>query len=119
MTDALSLRKSCATRWSPGSCRTMPWRAESLSLHSHDGGFAKAATMPLFYGHREVRSGSDPVLGFQKPAGTSGPVIQGCLRMREVGLEPTRDKIPTRPSTWRVCQFRHSRWRYRKLAVTL
>jgi hypothetical protein len=30
--------------------------------------------------------------------------------MRKRGLEPPRDLTPTRPSTWRVCQFRHLRF---------
>jgi hypothetical protein len=29
--------------------------------------------------------------------------------MRERGLEPPRDFTPTSTSSWRVCQFRHSR----------
>ena len=31
------------------------------------------------------------------------------LRMRSSGLEPPRGKLPTRPSTLRVYQFRHER----------
>ena len=34
---------------------------------------------------------------------------RGELQVRERGFEPPRGIIPTRPSTWRVCQFRHSR----------
>ena len=30
-----------------------------------------------------------------------------ALSMGSTGFEPARDLTPTRPSTWRVCQFRH------------
>ncbi len=42
-----------------------------------------------------------------KPAETRSVLPCAASSMGSTGFEPARDLTPTRPSTWRVCQFRH------------
>lgn len=43
----------------------------------------------------------------QEQGVTSLDVTPCATTVPKTGLEPARGVIPTRPSTWRVCQFRH------------
>ena len=72
------------------ACLQTGWRCNRHSAGTSPGQPGRAAQA----GRKYVLS---PELGERIPG----------LRMR--GFEPPRDKTPTRPSTWRVCQFRHMR----------
>ena len=86
--------------------------AQKNYLQVTDEHFAKAAQNPAQSAHATERTEPQAAMAAHEqnpvlPAVASGRDYLPIRPVGSTGFEPARDLTPTRPSTWRVCQFRH------------